>query len=131
MRVPNSWTTNGEIEAAVGEHSGCDQVKPEISDVFDGGTIRRLSDEVGETPGVVGVGIDGGRSAVANFHVLGESPGDRAQAFFAGRHGGCTHRSYDKKSVRLTLWCQKDSRSAVTGATLTLPSKVAPPNDRD
>ena len=40
-------------------------------------------------------------------------------------------RSYDKKSERLTLWCQKEGRSAVTAATLTLPSKVAPPNDRD
>src|SRR6056297_406134 len=65
-----------------------DQVKLKVPDVFDGRTVQRFFDKVGEPPRVVGVGIDGVRGEVTDLHVPGESSGDRIVVLFVRAHGG-------------------------------------------
>jgi hypothetical protein len=61
-------------------------VELEGSNVFAGRRIERFFDKVGELADVVGVGIDGGVGQMADHHVFGQPPSDRAGAFLVGRH---------------------------------------------
>ena len=83
----------------------------EGSNVFAGRRIERLSDKVGKAADVVGVGVDRGLGEVADQHVLGQPPGQRAGAFLVRRHVASRSEEGALKESPLRLLAQTRSAS--------------------